>query len=58
MLQVITCECGEATMLDGRCIGCKRVRPASFEITQDIKRITKELCEKVNDLHRAQSLEK
>ena len=43
MFQVIKCECGESSMLDGRCIGCKRVRPSAEEIFEQIDKAYEDL---------------
>ena len=39
MMQIIYCECGEYGMLNGRCVGCGRVRPSSEEVEEQILKI-------------------
>jgi len=57
MMQVVCCECGADSILDGRCVGCNRVRPSSKEIIERINRLTKELGENLEDLGNAIKME-
>lgn len=38
MMQLVYCDCGESSMLEGRCIGCKRVRPSSSEVLEQLNK--------------------
>jgi len=58
MMQIIYCECGEATMLKGRCVGCGRVRPSSEEIQEQIWRLDEDMDGLLQQLHLAEKLEK
>jgi len=57
MIQVNHCECGESSMLDGRCTGCKRIRPSSSEIREQIQKHSESLSILLRDMERAQMLE-
>jgi len=58
MNQRIYCECGGVSMLYGRCIGCKRVRPSSEEIRSAIKNNKEEHDTLMDELAKALRLEK
>jgi len=46
MMRAVHCECGETSMLDGHCIGCKRIRPSSSEKLAEITILRGELIRK------------
>jgi len=58
MMQIVYCECGESSMLDGRCVGCNRVRPSSEEVQAQILKLEEDVEGLLQELHRAQKLEK
>ena len=58
MYQVVYCSCGEASILDGRCKKCKRVRPSSLEIVEQITKHAEDICKLKEELAKAQKLEK
>jgi len=58
MFQIIPCECGAEGMLDGRCIGCKRVRPSSQELIKTVKRLQSETVSTLDSLKKAVELER
>ena len=59
MYQIIQCECGaEAMTLEGRCVGCNRVRPSSKEVTETIEQLQVQMADAIQDLKRAIKLEK
>lgn len=58
MMQVVSCECGEVSMLYGRCIGCKRVRPSSKELLGELLNLQDEESRLLEDLKKAMKLEK
>lgn len=57
-MQIVHCECGESSMLDGRCVGCKRVRPSSKEVKESIAENKKRYENLLEDLIKAKELEK
>ncbi len=57
MIQAVFCECGATSMLYGRCISCKRVRPSSKEVMDDISKNKKEYEKLLNQLEKAKKLE-
>ena len=57
MMQIVYCECGEASMLDGRCIKCKKVRPTSKELLERLVELTKDTKKVLDDLEVAIKLE-
>jgi len=58
MMEKILCECGEAAMLYGRCIGCKRVRPSSKEVMKDLLKLQEDETRLLEQLEKAKKLEK
>ena len=58
MMQIIYCECGKSFMLNGRCVGCGRVRPSSEEIQEQIQKLEEEVEGLLQQLHLAEKLEK
>lgn len=57
MMQTVYCECGESSMLNGRCTGCSRVRPSSKEVQTQISKLEEDIDSLLQELHRAQKLE-
>lgn len=58
MMQIIKCECGADTMLNGRCVGCKRVRPSSDEVKERLKSLQQDIDAAHYDLELAEKLER
>lgn len=56
MLQIINCECGESSMLNGRCIGCKRVRPSTNEVFKQIGKLREQEIRLMEQLELAMKL--
>ena len=57
MIQIVYCECGESSMLKGRCVGCGRVRTSSEEVQEQINRLEEDIEGLLQQLHLAEKLE-
>jgi hypothetical protein len=57
MIQAIYCSCGESSMMDGKCIGCKKIRPSRQEIIEDLEDNKKKRLTLLESLERVLNLE-
>jgi len=58
MMIAMKCECGEASMRNGRCIGCGRIRPSSSEKLAEIIALRGELTRKRAEYRKIIKLER
>jgi len=58
MMQLVYCKCGESMIQDGRCSGCKAVRPSSKEVQEEIDKYKETLKRLEEELKKAERLEK